>query len=1198
MLTNKRIIRIFIKFLISFSCLFVFMISHKTALGNSPKMPLTPQEQAWLTEHPEIRLGFNPHMEPLLIKGEYGSYDGIFPLIISELEKILGINITIEVDDWNIIVEKARKRQIDGLLACAPSQAEASSLLKTQTIHQAYPVAFTSQDARFTINNLNDLKGKSIAYQQEVKMLEVVLGQLEDDSKIIAVNSTLEAIRLVFEGKVEVAFGINFENYLVAKHALSGIKISYFDLEHANPISTCVRDEWPEFIDIFNKGLKHIGKSRIQQILTGWTNIKEQSQKLELTFEDRTWLDAHPVIRVGADSSWAPIEFLTSEGNYSGLSMDYLKIIEPMLGVRFEFVQESWQELITQAKQGKLDMFSCVAKTSEREKYLVFTEPYVEMPAGIFTLDDAAYISNLSIITNEKIAVVEGYAIYDFIVANYPDMNLVLVKTPEEGIKKVIQKNAFAFIDNSITTGHLISHKGYLQIRMKGEAPFVNAQRIGVRKDWPQLRSILQKSIDSISESERNAMYNRWVPVTYEKPMNYSLIWKIGGGFLFTVILFFSWTRKLKLEVHKRTLALQDSEEKFRALADTSPLAIYMSEGVEQKAVYVNPTFTEIFGYTIDEVPTVDDWWPLAYPDASYRKQVANEWQKKVEHAIETKSEIEPMEVIVTCKDGSKKNISWGFITTGKQNWACGLNMTDRLQAEKKLKASEERSRTWLEYSPVCTKVVDLDFDLQYMSSAGIKGLNIEDITEFYGKPYPFDFYPESFKNVMTSNLKKAKETGEVITQEAPVVDTDGSELWFNSTIVPVNDNNGRIEYIIIVSIDTTERHKAENEKANLENRLNHAQKMEAMGTLAGGIAHDFNNILAAILGYAEMARDDCQPGTTVAEDLDKVLEGGNRAKDLVQQILAFSRQSEMERIPLQPASVTKEAIKMLRPSLPTTIEINQDIPPATGLILADPTQIHQILMNLCTNAFHAMEETGGKLDISLKEVSLCSEDLIHEPDVEPGTFVQLSISDSGPGITPDIKIKIFDPYFTTKETGKGTGMGLAIVHGIVKSYGGFISLYSEPGEGTAFHVFIPVVEKELLPKIKDVDPIPIGSDRILFIDDEEILAEMGKSMLERLGYHVTVRNNSIEALETFQNQPEQFDLVITDQTMPGMTGADLARRMMQIKPEIPIILCTGYSTTISEEKAKSMGIKEFALKPLSKKDIAVLIRKVLDNSG
>nr|MDA3824080.1 response regulator [Bacteroidales bacterium] len=388
---------------------------------------------------------------------------------------------------------------------------------------------------------------------------------------------------------------------------------------------------------------------------------------------------------------------------------------------------------------------------------------------------------------------------------------------------------------------------------------------------------------------------------------------------------------------------------------------------------------------------------------------------------------------------------------------------------------------------------------------------------------------------------------------------------------------------------------KTEAEKEKLEARLQQAHKMEAIGTLAGGIAHDFINILGVIIGYTEMAIEDSPPESSAAEDLDKVLKASYRAKSLVKQILAFSRQNETDLIPLQPATIVKEAIKMLRPSLPSTIEINQNIDTKAGLIFADPTQIHQIIMNLCTNAFHAMEKAGGTLDISLKETVLSPEDLVHEPHVKAGIFVQLSICDSGPGIAPDIKDKIFDPYFTTKDIVKGTGMGLAIAHGIVKSYGGFISLYSELGEGTVFHVFIPTVKNEILPKTEAVEKVQIGKENVLLVDDEEILTEIGKDMLERLGYNVTVRNSSMEALETFQNQPKLFDIVITDQTMPGMTGADLARRMLQIRPDIPIILCTGYSTIITEEKAKAIGIKEFALKPLAKKDIGTLIRKVLD---
>ena len=405
----------------------------------------------------------------------------------------------------------------------------------------------------------------------------------------------------------------------------------------------------------------------------------------------------------------------------------------------------------------------------------------------------------------------------------------------------------------------------------------------------------------------------------------------------------------------------------------------------------------------------------------------------------------------------------------------------------------------------------------------------------------------------------------------------------------------GQVESFFVLGLNTTERRQAEEEKVKLEDRLQQAQKMESIGTLAGGIAHDFNNILAAILGYAEMARDECQPGSTVYRDVTEVLDAGNRAKNLVRQILAFSRQDDSERILLQPSSIIKEIIKMLRPSLPTTIEITHDIDGITGLIFVDPSHLNQILMNLCTNAFHAMEETGGKLDISLKQVTLSNDDLEHEPDISGGNFIQLSIADSGRGIETDIKDKIFDPYFTTKGIGKGTGMGLAMVHGIVKNYGGFISLYSELGVGTVFHVFLPVAEQETITEREINDQIPTGKERILFIDDEELLAQMGKTMLERLGYHVTVRNSSLDALETFQNQPDMFDLVITDQTMPGMTGSDLSRRMLQIRYDIPIILCTGYSTIISEEKAKAMGIREFAFKPLAKKDLAKLIRKVLD---
>ncbi len=399
------------------------------------------------------------------------------------------------------------------------------------------------------------------------------------------------------------------------------------------------------------------------------------------------------------------------------------------------------------------------------------------------------------------------------------------------------------------------------------------------------------------------------------------------------------------------------------------------------------------------------------------------------------------------------------------------------------------------------------------------------------------------------------------------------------------------------IATNITSRKEEELNREKLEEKLRQSHKMEAIGTLAGGIAHDFNNLLSAILGYTEIVKRDLTENSSKQNDLDQVLRAGNKAKELVRQILTFSRQAEVQRVLFQPAIIIKEAVKLLRSSIPSTIEIQQDIDSNCGAILADPTQLHQILMNLCTNSFQAMEKKGGVLRINLQEIAkaeISGEDKSHLPVVD--NYILLTVEDSGPGIALELQNKIFDPYFTTKETGKGTGMGLAIVHGIVQSYDGHISMKSEPGKGCSFHIFFPVVRDEI-PIVKNgVHSNDLtGTERIIFVDDEEVIVRLGKKILERLGYQITAVQSSFEALSIFQNQPDEFDLVVTDQTMPGMTGVDLASRMLEIRPDIPVLLCTGYSATITEEKALSMGIKGFAEKPLTMNELARLVRSVLD---
>lgn len=390
----------------------------------------------------------------------------------------------------------------------------------------------------------------------------------------------------------------------------------------------------------------------------------------------------------------------------------------------------------------------------------------------------------------------------------------------------------------------------------------------------------------------------------------------------------------------------------------------------------------------------------------------------------------------------------------------------------------------------------------------------------------------------------------------------------------------------MVVMRDITERRR-------LETRLRQSHKLEAIGRLAGGIAHDFNNILLAILGYSEMTRDDLPEGSLTRENLEHVLKAGYRAKDLVKQILAFSRQYKQEREAIHIAPLVEEALTLLRASLPSTIDICQDLDTTCGTVLAGPTQIHQVIMNLCTNASHAMGKKGGVLEVRLAKAEVDADFADHN-GAQQGPYIRLTVSDTGCGMTPDIIERIFDPFFTTKAIGEGTGMGLAAVHGIVESTGGAITVSSELGKGTTFHVLFPRIESHAMAIPGVVAPIPKGKERVLLVDDEEELVHMGRQMLERLGYEVVATTRSLEALELFRAQPEVFDVVLTDQTMPDMTGDDLARELLRIRPDIPIILVTGFSQDIEPEHVYELGIREFIMKPMTARDLSEAIQRVL----
>lgn len=454
----------------------------------------------------------------------------------------------------------------------------------------------------------------------------------------------------------------------------------------------------------------------------------------------------------------------------------------------------------------------------------------------------------------------------------------------------------------------------------------------------------------------------------------------------------------------------------------------------------------------------------------------------------------------------------------------------------------------------------------------------------------------------LTGQLEAVKKA---IKECAPQMNTtvaheqDKKTRYSNVIIYPLIGE--RVEGAVIRIDDITEQVTAEQERTKLFTQLQQAQKMEAVGTLAGGIAHDFNNILTPILGYTEMVINMLPKESPSVTYLADVIKAGTRARELVKQILSFSRQTEQDKIPVLLHIVIKEALKLLRASIPATIEIRQLIPPDCGKVLADPIKMHQVLMNLCTNAYHAMRSNGGTLTVSLTPVEISKDQSeIHERYLNAGSYLKLEVSDTGVGMDQQTMTRIFDPYFTTKEESEGTGMGLAVVHGIVMNHNGHIRVSSEPNAGSTFTIFLPrlTVETDNLPeKAEDKGAIPRGNERILIVDDEKVIAMLEKKMLENLGYQVTAVTDSKEALELFQEQSEYFDLIITDMAMPHLSGVELALKVLKIRPAIPIILCTGYSEMYDEKQVKALGISHYIMKPILKKELGLGVRKVLDNA-
>lgn len=646
-------------------------------------------------------------------------------------------------------------------------------------------------------------------------------------------------------------------------------------------------------------------------------------------------------------------------------------------------------------------------------------------------------------------------------------------------------------------------------------------------------------------------------------------------------------------DITKRKLAddaVRESEKRYRTIFENAVEGIFQTTP-EGRFLSVNPALARMFEFSSPQevVDTIQNLGREIYANPADRERMLE--------ILWREGKVDGFEFEAFRRDGSRFwvsiNVHLVRDAEGHVLYIEGTNMdiTERKRMDQELKESKANLSALIESTTDMIWSVDLNYRLmtfnQTLNDHFLKDYGIEACIG----ATPGMLLPPERALLWEPMYDRAVKNGPYM-QEYFLSDGRVLEMFLH----PILQDSKPIG-VSVFGKDITERKQAEEEKKNLEMQLVQAQKMEAIGTLAGGIAHDFNNILASILGYAGLAQMKSEHGENIEDELEGVTKAGIRARDLVKQILTFSRQADIQRKPLEIAILIKEALKFLRASLPATIEIRQDFSATSSLVIADPTQIHQIVMNLCTNAAYAMREKGGVLCVDLKETELNDETKVHFKGSGGHKYLQLNISDTGCGIKHEIIERIFEPFFTTKERGEGTGMGLSVVHGIVQDMGGAILVESEPGIGTVFRVLFPMHEgvKRETPAHQAISRK--GSGRILFVDDEEAVLASGRGILEQLEYTVVSTCSSIEALALFKSEPKEFDLVLTDMTMPGMTGLELSERLHEISPDTPIVLCTGFSEGVREDIIRRLGIREMVMKPMIASELAEVVFKSLTTS-
>ncbi len=940
-----------------------------------------------------------------------------------------------------------------------------------------------------------------------------------------------------------------------------------------------------------------------------------------LTPEERAWLVQHDgKIVVNNETGWPPIIDTDEEGNTFGIVADFQRLLEKKLHFKFQADKlDTWKNFMERFRKGEIHVNNNLQKTPERAEYALFTKPYIEIPNAIIVRKEIQDDLSLDKMRPMKIAVTQNFAIHEFIKTHYRDLQIVPLQDDLHCLLEVSARNVDAAVMNLAVASYLIEQKGIANLRVAGYAPYSNALCFASRKDWPILNRILDKGLDLISQNERDAIFSKWISLEYRPFYKRGIFWAVAGGAAASIVLilmmFFAWNRSLKNQVRLRTQnlealtarlqkeiderkeaeeALADSKETYRMLVENQTDLIVKVDP-KGRFQFVSPSYCTLFGKTEKEL-LGKTFMPLVHPDD--REGTAKAMENLCRPPFSAYMEQRAM-----TKDGWRW-LGWMDTAVLDENNALtaiigvGRDITDRRQAEEALRKSEERFKSIFEGSHDAITLTTESGSVIDCNHRALELFGLNSKEEFKNRR-PSDFSPPFQPDGRTSR-EAADSYIRGVTQGGKFDRFEWVHRHTTGKIVPteiiLSSYELKGEKVLQASIrDITERKKAEEEREKLHNQLAQAQKMDSVGRLAGGVAHDFNNMLGVILGHSELAMEQTDPASPVHADLMEIHKAARRSADLTRQLLAFARRQTALPKVLDLNDTVAGMLKMLQRLISEDIDLAWM--PGINLwpVKIDPTQVDQILANLCVNARDAISGVG-KVTLETENVSLDEAYRMDHPECVSGDYVMLAISDDGCGMDAETLANLFEPFYTTKQVGQGTGLGLATIYGIVKQNNGFINVYSEPGQGATFKIYLPR-EREAVEAKEESEPaaIPAGNETVLVVEDEPSILHLGTTILQRFGYTVLAARTPSEAIALASGHEGPLHLLVTDVVMPEMNGKELKVRIEKIKPGIKVLFMSGYTANVIMHRGILEGEVQFLEKPFSVNSLAGKVREVLD---